>query len=103
MFINVWAIRRDPEQCESPDELKPERFIDCDIDFKGRNFELIPFGSGRRICPGMQFAIVNLEIALANLVHKFNWELPPEVKREEMDMSEAVSFALRRKETYFDS
>ncbi|KAJ3683481.1 hypothetical protein LUZ60_013708 [Juncus effusus] len=98
VFINVWAIGRDPERWESPNEFKPERFIESDIDFRGKHFDLLPFGAGRRICPGMQFAVANLENAIANLMHKFDWELPPGVKREEMDMSEGANFSLCRKE-----
>ncbi|KAA3460570.1 cytochrome P450 71A26-like [Gossypium australe] len=76
VIINAWAIGRDPASWENPEEFLPDRFLDNSIDFKGQHFELIPFGSGRRICPGILFTIAINELLLANLVHKFDWSLP---------------------------
>ncbi|KAK6161504.1 hypothetical protein DH2020_004885 [Rehmannia glutinosa] len=53
VFVNAWAIQRDPKNWENPDEFLPERFLNNNIDIKGQDFGIIPFGSGRRICPGM--------------------------------------------------
>lgn len=89
VFINYWAITRDPEVWESPEEFRPERFENNIIDFKGQDYQYIPFGAGRRICPGMQFAISTIELALANIVHQFDWQLPKHDVGEELDMSEA--------------
>ncbi|KAG5618031.1 hypothetical protein H5410_017855 [Solanum commersonii] len=78
VIINAWSIGRDLLLWENPEEFRPERFLNSDIDVKGLNFELIPFGGGRRGCPGSTFAIMVNELALARIVHKFNFALPKE-------------------------
>ncbi|KAL5544046.1 hypothetical protein UlMin_007830 [Ulmus minor] len=88
----------DPEIWEDPETFKPERFIGSNIDFKGTNFELIPFGVGRRICPGMNFGTVSFELALAQLLHSFDWELPPDVTAKDLDMAEFFGITMHRKE-----
>ncbi|WMV21323.1 hypothetical protein MTR67_014708 [Solanum verrucosum] len=94
VLINAWAIGRDPLLWDDPEEYRPERFLNSDIDFKGLNFELIPFGAGRRGCPGITFAIIINELALARIVHKFNLALP---KEEDLDMTECHGLTVRRK------
>lgn len=98
VIINFWAISRDPNFWEAPEEFRPERFLDSPLDFKGNDFQFIPFGAGRRICPGLHFATSTVELALANLVHQFDWELPPGSTREELDMAEAPGLTNRRKQ-----
>ncbi|KAG5618038.1 hypothetical protein H5410_017862 [Solanum commersonii] len=97
VLINAWGIGRDPLLWDDPEEYKPERFLNSNIDVKGLNFELIPFGAGRRGCPGIPFAIMVNELALANLVHKFNFALPKGIKGEDLDMTECNGLAVRRK------
>ncbi|KAK8991911.1 hypothetical protein V6N11_044808 [Hibiscus sabdariffa] len=63
----------------------PERFIGSSIDYKGLHFELIPFGAGRRICPGMRMGVATVELALANLLYKFDWEMPAGMTEEDID------------------
>lgn len=92
-IINAWTIGRDPLSWDDPEEFRPERFLNSDIDVKGLNFELIPFGAGRRGCPGTAFAIVVIELALAKIVHKFNFALP----KEDLDMTECTGLTIRRK------
>ncbi|GMN32322.1 hypothetical protein TIFTF001_003629 [Ficus carica] len=70
------AIGRNPSYWEDPLELKPERFLNSSLDFKGNVFEYIPFGSGRRICPGMTMAAKQIPLIVASLVHSFDWSLP---------------------------
>ena len=57
LYINKWATGRDPNYWENPLEFRPERFIDKGLDVRGQNFQLIPFGSGRRGCPGISLAL----------------------------------------------
>ncbi|OIT30412.1 cytochrome p450 71a4 [Nicotiana attenuata] len=97
VIINAWAIGRDPLSWENPDKYRPERFLNNDIDVKGLNFELIPFGAGRRGCPGIGFAIIVNELAIARLVHKFNFALPEGIKGEDLDMTEGTGITIRRK------
>ncbi|KAG6470656.1 hypothetical protein ZIOFF_071733 [Zingiber officinale] len=98
MVVNAWAIGRDPASWEEAEEFRPERFLNSkSFDFKGLDFEFIPFGSGRRGCPGIDFAIVTTGLALATLLYHFDWELPEGVKEEEMDMTESPGFSLKRK------
>lgn len=77
VYVNAWAVGRDPEAYENPLEFRPERFLERpDIDYRGLNFELIPFGAGRRRCPGMELGAATAEIAIANLLYAFDWALP---------------------------
>ncbi|XP_070026306.1 cytochrome P450 71A2-like [Nicotiana sylvestris] len=96
VIINAWTIGRDPLSWENPEEYRPERFLNSNIDVKGLNFELIPFGAGRRGCPGITFAIIVNELALARLVHKFNFALPERMKGEDLDMTEGTGITIRR-------
>ncbi|KAL6141241.1 hypothetical protein ACLB2K_059531 [Fragaria x ananassa] len=92
VLVNAWQIGRDPKSYNEPEEFKPERFLNNVMDYKGNNgFQFIPFGAGRRSCPGIQFAMAVQEIALANLVHKFDWMLPDGARGEDLDMTENPS------------
>ncbi|KAG0484190.1 hypothetical protein HPP92_008269 [Vanilla planifolia] len=99
VLINVWAIGRDPESWESPEEFKPERFLDCPTDYNGNNFKYLPFGAGRRMCPGIQFATHTIELTLANLLCFFDWKLPDGLKIEDMDMTECGGLSCYRKQS----
>ncbi|KAL9239174.1 hypothetical protein vseg_013519 [Gypsophila vaccaria] len=101
VIINASAIQRDPDTWEEPNEFKPERFFNSAVDFKGQDFELIPFGSGRRVCPGISFATVINELVLAKLVNEFNWSLPNGVCRQNLDMSESTGLTMHRKSPLF--
>ncbi|QHO25097.1 cytochrome P450 83B1 [Arachis ipaensis] len=86
VYVNAWAIQRDPEIWKDPEEFYPERFLKSSIDFKGQDFELIPFGSGRRICPGLNMGVATVEIIVANLLFWFDWEIP--IGMEDLDNNE---------------
>ncbi|MFQ6650422.1 hypothetical protein Gotur_022872 [Gossypium turneri] len=94
VIINAWAIGRDPNHWVEPEKFEPERFINSSVDFVGTNFEFIPFGAGRRICPGILFAVPNVELPLAQLLFHFDWKLP---KQEDIDMTEEFGLSVRRK------
>ncbi|CAO2206973.1 unnamed protein product [Urochloa humidicola] len=92
VIFNAWAIMRDPEAWERPDEFVPERFLDgaaaAGVDFRGKDYEFIPFGSGRRMCPGVPMAERVVPLVLASLLHAFEWRLPDGVSAEQLDLSE---------------
>nr|BAC44836.1 cytochrome P-450 [Lithospermum erythrorhizon] len=88
VHVNVWAIARDPAYWKNPEEFRPERFMEEDIDMKGTDYRLLPFGAGRRICPGAQLAINLITSSLGHLLHQFTWSPQPGVKPEEIDLSE---------------
>ncbi|XP_050231452.1 cytochrome P450 71B34-like [Mercurialis annua] len=96
--INVWAIGRDPEYWKDPEEFLPERFMDSSVDFKGQNFELLPFGGGRRGCPGQYMGTVMLELVLTNLLYFFDWELPKGVEDLNMEEKYGASLVLSKME-----
>ncbi|CAI0378855.1 unnamed protein product [Linum tenue] len=97
VIVNVWAMGRDPKYWKEPEEFRPERFINSSIDFKGSNFEFLPFGAGRRMCPGMVFGMVNVELPLAKFLYHFDWELAGGIKAGDLDMEESFGATLTRK------
>ncbi|KAK2648261.1 hypothetical protein Ddye_015750 [Dipteronia dyeriana] len=97
VLINVYAMGRDPKSWKDPECFRPERFEGSSIDFRGNNFELLPFGGGRRICPGISFATSNIELGLAQLLYHFDWKLPNGNKLEDLDMTENFGITARRK------
>ncbi|VAH13129.1 unnamed protein product [Triticum turgidum subsp. durum] len=98
VIVNAWAIGRDPGSWESPEEFRPERFLGTggEVDFRGRHFQLVPFGSGRRVCPGINFTMSIMEVAIANLVGRFDWALP-EGAAAAVDMEEAPGITSRKR------
>jgi len=101
VIVNAWAIGRDPNYWSEAERFYPERFIDSSTDYKGSSFEYLPFGAGRRICPGITFGLINIELALAYLLYHFDWKLPNEMKSEDLDMTEEFGVTVRRKNDLF--
>uniref|UniRef100_A0A0E0LVK1 Cytochrome P450 n=1 Tax=Oryza punctata TaxID=4537 RepID=A0A0E0LVK1_ORYPU len=71
VLINVWTIERDPELWDAAEEFTPEWFVGSKIDVKGQDFELLPFGSGCRMCPSYNLGLKVMQLSLANLLHGF--------------------------------
>jgi len=86
LYVNAWAIHKDPNNWKNPFEYYPERFLDSSVSFRGNDYEFLPFGSGRRVCPGMPMAIASLDLILANLLNAFDWELPAGMKPDDLDV-----------------
>ncbi|KAL0330827.1 UNVERIFIED_CONTAM: Premnaspirodiene oxygenase [Sesamum angustifolium] len=101
VMINIWAMGRDPEYWQQPETFQPERFDNSSIDFLGNNFEYIPFGAGRRICPGMNFGLANVELPLAQLLYHFDWKMPKGMSPDDIDMTEAEGIAVSRRNGLF--
>ncbi|XP_020204968.1 cytochrome P450 83B1 [Cajanus cajan] len=97
VYVNAWAIHRDSKAWKDPEEFLPERFLNNTTDFRGQDFEFIPFGAGRRICPGMTMAIASLDLILANLLRLFDWELPKGMKKEDIDTEVLPGIAQHKK------
>ncbi|KAL8123393.1 cytochrome P450 71AP13-like [Apium graveolens] len=95
-YVNAWAIGRDPISWENPESFNPERFMNSSIDFKGQDFELLPFGAGRRGCPAIGFGTSVVELALAQLLHSFDWELPSGIQASDLDMTELFGISMHR-------
>lgn len=97
LIVNNWAMGRDPNNWHQPQKYMPERFQDNSIDYLGANYQYLPFGSGRRICPGIAFGLANVELPLAQLLYHFDWALPTGIKSTDLDMAEAEGLAVGRK------
>ncbi|KAM0839933.1 hypothetical protein ACQ4PT_059978 [Festuca glaucescens] len=102
VIINVWSIGRDATSWEDAEEFRPERFVgggsDVHVNFKGNDFQFLPFGAGRRMCPGINLGITNVELMLANLMYHFDWESPLGLERKDIDMTEVFGLTVHRKE-----
>ncbi|CAA2993979.1 geraniol 10-hydroxylase [Olea europaea subsp. europaea] len=96
VLVNAWAIGRDPTLWENPLEFKPERFMESELDVRGRDFELIPFGAGRRICPGLPLAIRMVPVMLGSLLNSFDWKLEGGIAPKELDMEEKFGITLQK-------
>ncbi|KAJ1260075.1 hypothetical protein BS78_10G204100 [Paspalum vaginatum] len=101
VLVNAWAIGRDAASWGADaEEFRPERFEDsgarAEADFRGTDFEFVPFGAGRRICPGIALGLAVMELGLASLLFHFDWKLPGGAAPE-LDMSEGLGITARRK------
>ncbi|KAK7251217.1 hypothetical protein RIF29_34218 [Crotalaria pallida] len=95
VFVNVWAIHRDPSIWENPLEFDPTRFLKVKWDFiNGNDFNYFPFGSGRRMCAGIAMAERTVLYSLATLVHSFDWTIP---RGEKLNVLEKFGLVLKKK------
>ncbi|KAL7122296.1 hypothetical protein ACP275_01G036800 [Erythranthe tilingii] len=102
VIVNNWAIQRDPKHWENPDSFEPERFEKNNSrDFLGGDFEFLPFGSGKRMCPGITFSMAGVELVLAQLLYSFNWKLPDGVNPGSLDLIENHGITGQRKENLY--
>lgn len=101
VLVNVWAMGRDPKYWDEAEEFKPERFDGNPVDFKGANFEFLPFGAGRRMCPGINFGLATVELVLSLLLYNFDWKLPPGIKPCNLDMTETLGITSKRRTDLF--
>nr|AGV40781.1 flavone synthase [Saussurea medusa] len=99
LFVNIWSIGRNPKYWESPLEFKPHRFLEEDnalkssFDIKGQNFQLLPFGTGRRGCPGINLAMKELPVVIAGLIQCFEWNIN---EKQVLDMDERAGLTAPR-------
>ncbi|XP_023771476.1 flavonoid 3'-monooxygenase CYP75B137 [Lactuca sativa] len=94
VYLNVWAIHRDPQNWSNPLEFKPERFLNGKWDYSGNNFKYLPFGSGRRMCPGVNLGEKMLMYTVASLLHSFEWSFP---EGEELELSDEYGFLTKKR------
>jgi cytochrome P450 len=98
LFVNAWAIGRDPSIWEKPSDFIPERFLEGGphemVEAQGKHFELLPFGAGRRQCPGMVFGLTVVQLQMASLLHAFDWSLPNGMTPDMLDMTDGLGLAL---------
>ncbi|XP_019056878.1 PREDICTED: cytochrome P450 71A14-like [Tarenaya hassleriana] len=98
VLINYWAMGRETATWgEDAEEFKPERHLDSSVDFRGQDAKFIPFGIGRRQCPGIGFALVMAELVLANLITRFNWEIATKPEGDHYDLAESTGLVVSRK------
>nr|GMD51793.1 geraniol 8-hydroxylase-like [Ipomoea batatas] len=96
ILINVWAIGRDSNIWERPLTFNPERFWNLEMDIRGLDFELIPFGAGRRICPGLPMAMRIVPVMLGSLLNSFQWKLDGNLAPQDLDMEEKFGITLAK-------
>ncbi|XP_019187859.1 PREDICTED: geraniol 8-hydroxylase-like [Ipomoea nil] len=96
ILFNVWAMGRDPSIWKNPLMFNPERFWNSEIDVRGRDFELIPFGAGRRICPAMPMALRMVPIMLGSLLNSFRWKIEGDIAPKDLNMEEKFGITLAK-------
>ncbi|XP_078429626.1 cytochrome P450, family 78, subfamily A, polypeptide 7 [Wolffia australiana] len=97
-MVNMWAITHDPSIWARPEEFSPERFSPAhggaDVDVRGSDLRLAPFGAGRRVCPGKNLGLVTVGLWVGRLVHRFEWRPAP---GEPVDLAEQLKLSLEMK------
>ncbi|KAI3750207.1 hypothetical protein L2E82_20836 [Cichorium intybus] len=96
IFFNVWSVGRDPSHWENPLEFRPERFEEKYFDLRGQNFQLLPFGSGRRMCPGISLGLMLVHVTLGCMIQCFDWKAGEDGNLTSVDMEEGVGLTISR-------
>ncbi|XP_019195214.1 PREDICTED: geraniol 8-hydroxylase-like [Ipomoea nil] len=96
ILVNVWAVGHDSSIWENPLIFNPERFWNLKIDVRGQDFELIPFGADRRICPGLPMAMKMVPVMLGSLLNSFQWKLECDIAPKDLDMEEKFGITLAK-------
>lgn len=86
IYLNIWGMGRDPKVWDKPLEFIPDRFVGSNIDVKGLDYNLLPFGAGRRSCAGRLLAIRMVQFYIVSLLHAFEWEFPSGVLEDKSDI-----------------
>ncbi|XP_071736642.1 probable (S)-N-methylcoclaurine 3'-hydroxylase isozyme 2 [Rutidosis leptorrhynchoides] len=98
ILVNIWAINRDPNFWDDPLRFKPERFVGSKLSYLGNDFDYLPFGSGRRMCPGLALASKIVLLTIVSLIQNFDWFLPNNMNPDDINMDEEVHVAMHKKE-----
>ncbi|GAY49425.1 hypothetical protein CUMW_119000 [Citrus unshiu] len=100
VLVNTWSIETDPALWESRNEFFPKIFLGKSINVEGNDFEFLPFGAGRRMCPGysdgLNHGLKVIQSSLANLLHRFTWKLPGNMSNN-LSMEEVFKLANQKK------
>ncbi|GKD24696.1 cytochrome P450 93A3-like protein, partial [Tanacetum coccineum] len=96
IFLNVWEVGRDPTHWENPLEFMPERFENKQLDVRGQHFHLVPFGGGRRMCPGTSLALMVAHATLGSMIQCFDWKAGKDGNLNSVDMEEGIGVTLPR-------
>ncbi|KAF2292998.1 hypothetical protein GH714_034736 [Hevea brasiliensis] len=98
IYVNAWAMGKDPTIWDNPEEFYPDRFMNSEVDYRGSHFELVPFGAGRRICPGLAMATTAVKYILANLLYGWDYEMPEGQKFEDFPLIEEGGLSVHNKQ-----
>ncbi|KAI3507193.1 hypothetical protein L1887_22048 [Cichorium endivia] len=98
IMVNMWAIARDPTIWHDPLSFKPERFMGSKLSDKGKDYEYLPFGAGKRMCPGEAMASKTILLVVASLILNYDWFSVNNINPEDIDMEEDIDVVLHKKE-----
>ncbi|KAL8262716.1 hypothetical protein R6Q59_024065 [Mikania micrantha] len=97
LIINAYAINRDPVYWKDAETFNPERFENSATTVIGADYEYLPFGAGRRMCPGVTLGLANVQLPLAHIMYYFRWKLPNGASNDQLDMTETFGATIQRK------
>nr|AMZ03382.1 cytochrome P450 CYP71D379 [Plectranthus barbatus] len=101
VLVNNWGMQRDPKYWTNPEKFEPERFERSPKEFLGADFDYLPFGAGKRMCPGITFSMASVELVIAQLLYHFDWKLPEGMQPETMDMIENPGVTASRRDNLY--